>query len=207
MVDNSINKTNCIVIFSQQRLFSHSVTGTASMCGGKYLEDCSSCGSNLPVKTATDEANVCGGSNSHWNLFKKEFETQLVSSEREMQQAEFQKLHEEVLVAALGMVGQDQQEAINAVQRWSSSTGQAGSELLDVRADSDVAPVVPCPSHQTAPSSPRPLPARQHHGILHSSKYERVSELELDLVLEAIEEESERSREGSHSPATMTNTK
>ena len=161
---------------------------------------------------ATNEGNIHSESDSQWNQFKEEFQCRLVSSEREMDQVEFQKLHEDLLVAALGMIGQDQQLAKNAVEQCSSSAGQygpmAGSELLDTRTDSDLMPAVPCTSsHQTMPSSPKAIPAQQHRGILHSNKYERISEVELDLVLEAIEEESEHSREGSHSPATVTSTK
>lgn len=180
------------------------------MHGKRYLEESGSCGSTLPAKMPANEGNIHSESDSQWNQFKDEFQCQLVSSEREMHQVKFQKLQEDLLVAVLGMVGADQQEAKSPVQQQSSKTGQYGpiarSELLDIRTDSDLMPAVPCTSHQTVPPHPRAIPGQQHHGILHSNKYERISEVELDLVLEAIEEESEHSREGSHSPATITST-
>ena len=204
--------SECSVACSQQVLFSHTATETSSVCRKRYLEDSGCHGSTLPVKTPpANEGNVHSESDNKWNQFREEFECQLDSSEREMHQVEFQKLHENLLVAAaLGFkVGHDQEESKNTGEQWSSITGQygqvAGSELLlNVRADFDSVPAVLCTSH--TPSSPRPTPA-QHHGILHSNKYERISEVELDLVLEAIEEESEYSREGSRSPSTITSTK
>lgn len=188
------------------RLFA--ATETVSMHATGILQNTASASTALLVNVAYEEDGPRDSGN-RWNQFKKEFDSQLDSSEREMHQIQFHKLREELLIAALGMVEQDpgEQEAdipkLDSSGKWQLSTmADPGLQLLDFGSDLDLSSPVPCPSHQATASSPRPSPT-QRHGILHSSRFERISEGELDTVLEAIEEESEHSREGSRSPVAM----
>ena len=151
-----------------------------------------------------------------WKQFKEEFEGQLDTSERAMERIDLEGFRQGLLLAAtLGIAEQREQGDHVTVDSQSSNARQLATESqpLVVRDDSDVSPPPALDtSPQATPTSSRPSIAGHHHhhhvhhGILHSSKYERISEVELDLVLEAIEEESEHSREGSHSPAPINTT-